>query len=68
LPGVYESFCLVLVDKFMLSMLDSLTFNEDGIFMQFIGFSFIIAFSKSEEELLESLGDDIADYYKDKDR
>jgi hypothetical protein len=67
LPLFMKVFCLALSDELLNGMAQSLSFNEDGVFMQLTGFSFIISFDATEEELLETIGSQIVEQYKDKD-
>jgi len=67
LPLYMKIFCLALVDEFMPPMLNSMTYEENGALIKITGFSFIIAFNQTEEELLEALGEDMVERYKDRD-
>ena len=67
LPLFMKVFCIALSEEVLKGQMESMTFNEDGIFMRVMGFTFIIDFSKSDDEILESLGQEMVNKYKYRD-
>ncbi|GHV13265.1 hypothetical protein FACS189491_07980 [Spirochaetia bacterium] len=64
LPLFMKVFCMG-ISEMLNGQMGGMTLDEDGIYMRVLGFIFMIDFSKSDDELLESLGADMVDKYKD---
>jgi hypothetical protein len=52
------------ISEILKDQMEALTFNEDGIYMKITGFTFVVDFSMSEEDMLESLGEELVNRYK----
>jgi hypothetical protein len=65
LPLSVKVFCMAISEEIPI---DEMTLDENGIYMRITGFSFIVDFSKiPEDKLLESLGLEIVDRYRDRE-
>jgi hypothetical protein len=67
LPLYIKVLCIGLVEEVFTEQLGLMTFDEDGVFMQVTGFSFILKITKSEAEILENFGQEMVDKYKNRD-
>ena len=67
LPLWVKIFCIGMFDEVLKGQMEEMTFNEDGIFMRITGFILMIDSSKSDEEILESLGQEMVNKYKYRD-
>ncbi|GHV52619.1 hypothetical protein AGMMS49579_10180 [Spirochaetia bacterium] len=67
LPLYMKIFCIALSEELLGPQMLGMTVKQDGYFMQVTGFSFIINFSQSDEEILESLGLEMIIKYQDRD-
>jgi len=65
LPLWVKVFCMAIFDE-LKGQMEELTFNENGIFMKFIGFTLTMDSSKSDEEILELLGQDKVNKYRNR--
>ncbi|MDR1127718.1 MAG: hypothetical protein LBL20_00255 [Treponema sp.] len=66
LPLYIKVFCIAISEEILKEQMESMTFDEGGIFMRVIGFTFMMDFSKTEDEILESLGKEMVNTYKNK--
>jgi ribulose bisphosphate carboxylase small subunit len=64
LPLFMKIFCIGISEEVLKGQMESMTFSQDGIYMRMMGFTFIIDFSKSDDEILESLGQEMVNKYK----
>jgi ribulose bisphosphate carboxylase small subunit len=64
LPLFMKVFCIGISEEVLKGQMESMTFNEDGIYMRVVGFTLMIDFSKSDDEILESLGGEMVNKYK----
>jgi len=70
LPLILKIFCMALVEEYIADAFDmeDLSFDEEGIFLEITNFSlsFNFKFSRSEAELLDELGPDIVNEYRNR--
>jgi hypothetical protein len=70
LPLSLKVLCMAMVEEGMKGGLDleSMTFEEDGFFLQMNAFSFtmVVKISKTEDEILESLGAEAVNKYRNR--
>ena len=70
LPLVLKVLCMALVEEYILGNLDfeDLSFDEDGIYLEVTNFAitFNFSLSKPEQELLDELGPEIIDEYRNR--
>ena len=64
LPLWVKIFCIGMFDEILKEQMEEMTFNENGIFMRLMGFTLMIDSSKSDEEILELLGQKMVNKYK----
>jgi len=68
LPLYLKIICLGLIDEFYgFFSFDEMTFEEDGFFMKLANFSlsFIFDFTMDEKDVLQDLGDDMINRFRD---
>jgi hypothetical protein len=66
LPLWVKVFCIGIFEEGLKGQMEMMTFDEDGIHMGLRGFTLIIDSSKSDEEILASLGQEMVDKYEHK--
>jgi hypothetical protein len=64
LPVWVKVFCIALFEEVLKGSIDAMSFNEDGIYMKIMGFTLMIDASKSDEELLASMGPETVNHYQ----
>jgi hypothetical protein len=64
LPIWVKIFCIAIFDEIFREQIENLTFDEGGIFMKVMGFTLMIDSSKSDEDILEMLGQEMVNEYK----
>jgi hypothetical protein len=64
LPLWVKVFCVGIFEEALKGQMESMTFNEDGIYMRIMGFTLMIDSSKSDDEILESLDQEMVNKYK----
>lgn len=67
LPLHMKIFCIAMSEQVFKDQMASMVMEEDGLYLQVTGFSFIVKFSMTEEEVLDLFGQDMVDLYKDQE-
>ncbi|MDR1353327.1 MAG: hypothetical protein LBK05_08605 [Treponema sp.] len=66
LPLHIKVFCIALSEEILKKQMEDMTFDEGGIYMKVIGFTLMMDFSKTDDEILESFGKEMVNTYKDR--
>jgi hypothetical protein len=64
LPLYVKIFCISISEEVLKGQMESMTFNEDGIYMRLVGYTIMIDFSETEDKILETLGEEIVNKYR----
>jgi hypothetical protein len=65
-PLWVKVFCLAMFEEVLMEEMDSMSFSADGIYMRMMGFTLMIDYSQSDEEVLESFEPEVIAKYKNR--
>jgi hypothetical protein len=67
LPLWIKVFCIGIYEEGLKGQMDQMTFSENGISMRIMGFTLMIDSERTDEEILEALGQTMVNRYKGSD-